>query len=317
MNAYSFLAFLALCVEYFRHRRRKRREKRDGPVPLVPVPPAALGDPEITGAAALRADRRACIAGGLAWTPLGALLGAFLTGWGIVSWPVAVAVVALQVAGAWVFGAVMGRSYPLLKFAEFALRAGWWRGGFMRRLEDAADRGLLRRDGTGYVFADDAVRGRLAAGYTAAVQSTARRQAQRQSQRRHCPAGPAARSLTSWRRQNQADQLGFRAGRRPWPGGPYYDRAAVRGRPRLLDRRARRLRGGRRAGRFLRRPHHAPGAGPSGRGRAPELAPLSPVLAGLPARRGIPRRGRRWSPSSPGPGRRSPCCWPTRCPPCW
>jgi hypothetical protein len=92
---------------------------------------------------------------------------------------VAVAVVALQVAGAWVFGAVLGRSYPLLKFAEFALRAGWWRGGFVRRLEDAADRGLLRRDGTGYVFADDALRGRLAAGYTAAVQSAARRQAQR------------------------------------------------------------------------------------------------------------------------------------------
>ena len=40
VNTYSFLAFLALCVEIFRHRRRKRREKRDGPVPLVPVPPA-------------------------------------------------------------------------------------------------------------------------------------------------------------------------------------------------------------------------------------------------------------------------------------
>ena len=35
VNTYSFLAFLALCVEYFRHRRRKRREKRDGPVPLA------------------------------------------------------------------------------------------------------------------------------------------------------------------------------------------------------------------------------------------------------------------------------------------
>jgi hypothetical protein len=65
VNAYSFLAVAALCVEYFRHRRRKRREKRDGPAPLVPVPPAALGDPEITGAAALRGDRRACIAGGV------------------------------------------------------------------------------------------------------------------------------------------------------------------------------------------------------------------------------------------------------------
>lgn len=189
VNTYSFLAFLALCAEFLRHRRRKRREKRDGPVPLVPVPPAALGDPEITGVAALRADRRACIAGGLAWTPLGALLGAFLTGWGSVSWPVAVAVVALQVAGAWVFGAVLGRSYPLLKFAEFALRAGWWRGGLVRRLEDAADRGLLRRDGTGYVFADDALRGRLAAGYTAAVQSAARRQAQLQAQRLALPGG--------------------------------------------------------------------------------------------------------------------------------
>jgi hypothetical protein len=117
------------------------------------------------------------------------LLGAFLTGWGSVSWPVAVAVVTLQVAGAWVFGTVLGRSYPLLKFAELALRAGWWRGGFVRRLEDAADRGLLRRDGTGYVFADDALRGRLAAGYTAAVQSAAQGKAQLQAQRPAPPAG--------------------------------------------------------------------------------------------------------------------------------
>ena len=179
VNVYSFLAFLAVCVEYFRYRRRKRGKKRDGSMPLVPVPPAALADPAITGAAVLRADRRACIAGGLAWMPLGALLGAFLTGWGSVSWPVAVAVVALQVAGVWVFGAALSRSYPLLKFAEVALRAGWWRGGFVSRLEDAVGRGLLRRDGTGYVFADEALRARLAADYTAAVQSGARLQAQR------------------------------------------------------------------------------------------------------------------------------------------
>lgn len=121
--------------------------------------------PDLTAVGSLRADRRACVAYGLAWTPAGVLLGLLGGGPGAVPWPATLIVVLAQAAAAWLFGAVLGRAYPLLKITEATLGAMWWRGGLVGLLEDAAERGVLRRAGAGYAFADAALRARLAAGY--------------------------------------------------------------------------------------------------------------------------------------------------------
>ncbi len=121
--------------------------------------------PDLTAVGSLRADRRACVAYGLAWTPAGVLLGLLGGGPGAAPWPATVIVVLAHAAAAWLFGAVLGRAYPLLKFTEVTLGARWWRGGLVRLLEDTADRGLLRRVGAGYAFRDAALRASLAAGY--------------------------------------------------------------------------------------------------------------------------------------------------------
>lgn len=65
---------------------------------------------------------------------------------------------------AWICVSSMSGAYPLLKLAEFALWLGWGeRVRFLRLLEDAADRGVLRRDGAGYAFRDEDTRDTLAA----------------------------------------------------------------------------------------------------------------------------------------------------------
>ena len=43
--------------------------------------------PDVTAVGSLRADRRACVAYGLAWTPAGVLLGLLGGGPGAVPWP--------------------------------------------------------------------------------------------------------------------------------------------------------------------------------------------------------------------------------------
>jgi hypothetical protein len=71
---------------------------------------------------------------------------------------------ALFAFGTGAFAGLMTGRYPLLKLTEFMLAARWReRVAFLPLLEDAADRGVLRRDGAGYQFADDETRTRLAA----------------------------------------------------------------------------------------------------------------------------------------------------------
>jgi len=136
------------------------------PLALVRSWTAPLAErPDLTALGSLRADRRACVAYGLAWTPAGVLLGLLGGGPGAVPWPATLIVVLAQAAAAGLFGAVLGRAYPLLKITEVTLGVRWWRGGLVGLLEDAAERGLLRRAGPGYAFADAALRARLAAGY--------------------------------------------------------------------------------------------------------------------------------------------------------
>jgi hypothetical protein len=131
--------------------------------------------PGVTAVGSLRADRRACVTYGLAWTPAGVLLGLLGGGPGAVPWPATLIVVLAQAFAAWLFGAVLGRAYPLLKFTEVTLGAMWWRGGLTGLLEDAADRGLVSRVGLGYAFNDAALHARLAAGYAEETRQRAQR----------------------------------------------------------------------------------------------------------------------------------------------
>jgi hypothetical protein len=138
----------------------------------------AAARPSATPAGTYRADRLACVAAGLAWAPVGALLG-LLPALGTGLLPEAVAANA-AVAVAW--GALLSGSYPLLKFSEVVMSADWEdRVRFLPLLEDAADRGVLRRACAGYEFRDDALRTRLIASGQAALVDHAALQAVRQA----------------------------------------------------------------------------------------------------------------------------------------
>jgi hypothetical protein len=118
-----------------------------------------------TPARSYRADRLASLVRGLAWAPAGALVG-LLPGLGTDLLPEVVAVHA-ALAVAW--GALLSGAYPLLKLSERVLSADWDdRVRFVPLLEDAADRGVLRRTRGGYAFRDHALRARLTANGQAA-----------------------------------------------------------------------------------------------------------------------------------------------------
>lgn len=139
----------------------------------------AAGEPGATAVSTYRADRMTSVIMGVAWTPLGALLVVLplIPVAGSVDGFVAMVLFAL---GTGVFAGLMTGRYPLLKLTEFMLAAQWReRAGFLRLLEDAADRQVLRRTGTGYEFADDDTRTRLAAVGRAALADHARRHAPR------------------------------------------------------------------------------------------------------------------------------------------
>ena len=122
--------------------------------------------PDLTAVGSLRADRRACVAYGLAWTPVGVLLGLRPAVARVPPpWQATVIVVLAHAAAAWLFGAVLGPRLPAAEVHRGHARARWWRGALVRLLEDTADRGLLRRVGLGYAFRDAALRASLAAGY--------------------------------------------------------------------------------------------------------------------------------------------------------
>ncbi|MBO0803811.1 MAG: hypothetical protein J2P25_12155 [Nocardiopsaceae bacterium] len=101
---------------------------------------------------------------GLAWTPVAALLAGLITApasYGSARW---LASALLLAFGAGACRALLCfRGYSLLKLAELVLAAE--RGNyvrFLRLLEDAADRQVMRRVGASYKFRDDTVRARLA-----------------------------------------------------------------------------------------------------------------------------------------------------------
>jgi hypothetical protein len=123
----------------------------------------AAGGSGATALSTYRADRTTSAIMGVAWTPFGALLVALplIPVRGSADGALAMAAFAL---GTGTFAGLMTGRYPLLKLTEFMLAAQWrGRVGFLGLLEDAADRGVLRRTGAGYEFADDHTRATLAA----------------------------------------------------------------------------------------------------------------------------------------------------------
>ncbi len=120
-------------------------------------------DARATALGSYRADRMTSAITGAAWVPFGALLVALplIPVYGTADGVLAMAAFAL---GTGAFAALMTGRYPLLKLTELMLAAQWRsRVGFLRLLEDAADRQVLRRTDTGYEFADDDTRTSLAA----------------------------------------------------------------------------------------------------------------------------------------------------------
>ncbi len=118
-----------------------------------------------TPAAAYRAERIACLVTGLSWAPVGVLLGV-LSASGAAVLP---AVVAAHAGVAVALGALLSGPYPLLKLSEPVLSADWGdRVRFLPLLEDAADRGVLRRASGGYEFRDEALLAQLRASGQAA-----------------------------------------------------------------------------------------------------------------------------------------------------
>ena len=124
---------------------------------------AAANDSGATAVSTYRADRMTSLIMGAAWVPFGALLVALplIAVYGSADGAVATVLFAL---GTGAFAGLMTGRYPLLKLTELML-AVQWRGrvGFLRLLEEAADRQVLQRTGTGYEFADDGTRSSLAA----------------------------------------------------------------------------------------------------------------------------------------------------------
>ena len=136
-------------------------------VKLWAVP--AVGDSRATAVSTYRSDRMTSAIMGLAWTPFGALLVALplIPVAGSADGAVAMVLFAL---GTGAFAALMTGRYPLLKLTEFMLAVQWReRVRFLRLLEDAADRQVLRRTGACYEFADDDTRMHLAAAGRAAL----------------------------------------------------------------------------------------------------------------------------------------------------
>jgi hypothetical protein len=124
-----------------------------------------------TPAAAYRGERMACLVTGLAWAPVGVLLGVLSAlGTGVLP-----AVVAAHVAVAVALGALLSGPYPLLKLSEPVLSADWGdRVRFLPLLEGAADRGVLRRANGGYEFRDEALLAQLQASGQAAAREQAK-----------------------------------------------------------------------------------------------------------------------------------------------
>jgi hypothetical protein len=124
-----------------------------------------------TPAAAYRAERIACLVTGLSWAPVGVLLGV-LSASGTAVLP---AVVAAHAAVAVALGALLSGPYPLLKLSERVLSADWADPvRFLPLLEDAADRGVLRRASGGYEFRDEALLAQLRASGQAAARDQAK-----------------------------------------------------------------------------------------------------------------------------------------------
>jgi hypothetical protein len=177
-----------------------KRGGRRAPVTLPPARPRAVvprwprwtvsaaGLPSV---AAYRSDRVACAVSGLAWAPAGALSGALLCGWGSVGgWPL---IMAVHATGAAAFAGIRSGAYPRLKLAEVALAAQWGkRVAFVRLLEDAAERGVLRRGPSGYEFADEGLRARLSALGKEAREAHARERTRRSARKGFLPAVGAA-----------------------------------------------------------------------------------------------------------------------------
>jgi hypothetical protein len=192
--AYAFPAYLC-----GRHLLRQRGARR-APAALPPAPPRAVTGrwPRVKVSAAGRpaaesyqGDRIACVVSGLAWAPAGALSGAMACGWGALGvWPL---IVAVHAAGAAAFAGIRAGAYPRLKLAEVTLAAqSGTRVAFAGLLEDAADRGVLRRGPHGYEFADAELRARLSRLGREARQAQAReraRQAAREGVLRTAGAG--------------------------------------------------------------------------------------------------------------------------------
>jgi hypothetical protein len=125
---------------------------------------------ETDPAGAYRDERLACLATGLAWAPVGLLLGV-LSGLGS---SVLFEVVAAHVLLAVAVGVLLSGPYPLLKLSELVLSADWQdRVRFLSLLEDAADRGVLRRTAGGYEFRDAALLAQLTASGRAALAAQA------------------------------------------------------------------------------------------------------------------------------------------------
>ena len=107
----------------------------------VPVPGGQAGGAVRT----YRADRKTALIMGAAWMPFGALLAVLplLPACRSAGW---LAAVVLFAVGTGAFAGMMAGRYPLLKLTEFIVAARWReRVSFLRLLEDAADRQVLRR----------------------------------------------------------------------------------------------------------------------------------------------------------------------------
>jgi hypothetical protein len=124
---------------------------------LVP----ARGRPGASAASTYRADRLASFITAISWLPAGAFFALpliFVAG--LSRKLMAMLLIALGVTA--FFGLTYATRYVWLKMTELALAAEWrQRIDFVRLLEEAADRGVVRRAGTGYEFADEPLRERL------------------------------------------------------------------------------------------------------------------------------------------------------------
>jgi hypothetical protein len=128
--------------------------------------------PRATAVRTYRADRWAALIDGFAFAPTGAALGLVLLApaHGSAGWTIGLVLFALGGGAYCVF--IRSGCYSLLMLTELILATRWHsRVGFMRVLEDAASRGVLRQVGVGYEFTDAGVREHLAALGQAALPS--------------------------------------------------------------------------------------------------------------------------------------------------